>query len=228
MVDSVTASRDGVLAVLSRAPPVRSDGGEQKPLTALTGAGAGAGEQPPYRLSLSETGRKMTLKRNGGEELRGEILRLQQNDASIKSHEMAHLLVGGGYSGGISFSYQQGPDGREYVSGGEVSISVSMGSTPEETIRNMRKLKQAALAPLDPSPQDVLVALQAAAVISRMQRKLSRTGSTEGDNSFPLSMQEMLSGLAPPPVEYIRGKALIAYRQNQEPAGDTVQLQWSA
>jgi hypothetical protein len=57
-----------------------------------------------------------------------------------------------------------------YISGGEVPISAKEGRTPEETIRNMQAVQRAALAPADPSPQDLSTAAAAALIEQRARR----------------------------------------------------------
>lgn len=84
-------------------------------------------------------------------------------DASVRAHEAAHIGAGGGVvSGGATFGYTRGPDGKMYATSGEVPISMKEGKTPEETIQNARQIVSAAMAPADPSPQDYKVAANAA------------------------------------------------------------------
>lgn len=84
-------------------------------------------------------------------------------DASVRAHEAAHVGAGAGVvSGGASFGYTRGPDGKMYATSGEVPITMKEGRTPEETIQNARQIASAAMAPADPSPQDYKVAANAA------------------------------------------------------------------
>lgn len=89
------------------------------------------------------------------------LQQLRLTEQKVKAHEMAHKAVGGQYAGAVQYSYTVGPDGRLYITGGEVSIDLSEESNPEETIRKMQIVRAAALAPADPSPQDYRVASQA-------------------------------------------------------------------
>jgi len=91
------------------------------------------------------------------------IAQLKATEEKVKAHEAAHKS-GGAATGPISYSYTRGPDGRNYITGGEVPITISTGNTPQETISRMQQVIQAALAPADPSPQDRAVAAQAAAM----------------------------------------------------------------
>lgn len=89
---------------------------------------------------------------------------LQARDRKVRSHEAAHQAAGGALAGGATFTYQQGPDGRSYAVGGEVPIELSRGGTPEETLQRARRVRAAALAPADPSGQDLRVAAAATAL----------------------------------------------------------------
>lgn len=107
--------------------------------------------------------------------VKAQIAQLKQNEEQVKSHEAAHKSVGGSLSGAASYSYTQGPDGRNYISGGEVQINMSSGRTPQETISRMQQVIRAALAPADPSGQDRAVAAQAAAQMATAQQEKLQT-----------------------------------------------------
>jgi hypothetical protein len=106
------------------------------------------------------------------------VLDLTQRDAHVHQHEAAHQAAGGSLAGGADFSYQVGPDGKSYAVGGEVSIHLAAGRTPDETIANARRVRAAALAPSDPSAQDLSVAAAATsmemAAVVRKAREASR------------------------------------------------------
>lgn len=104
-----------------------------------------------------------------------QVQELADTDRRVRAHEAAHLAASGGLAhGGASFSTVRGPDGRVYAVGGEVSIDVSPGRTPEETIARAETVRRAALAPADPSSQDYRVAAQAAQMQAEAQRELAR------------------------------------------------------
>jgi len=107
------------------------------------------------------------------------VKKLQARDAEVKGHEAAHQAAGAGLTGAASFTYQQGPDGKMYAIGGEVSISMPSGSTPEETIANARKIAAAAMAAGDPSPQDFSVAASARVMEMKAQQQLAREKQDE-------------------------------------------------
>jgi hypothetical protein len=86
---------------------------------------------------------------------------LRSRDARVRAHEAAHQAGGGALAGGASFTYELGPDAQSYAVAGEVPIRLQQGGTPDETIANARQVRRAALAPVDPSAQDLAVAAQA-------------------------------------------------------------------
>ncbi len=94
---------------------------------------------------------------------------LQQIDREVRRHEMAHVAAGGRYiTSGASFTYKKGPDGRNYAVAGEVGIDTSpVPGDPQATLQKMRQVKSAALAPANPSSQDLKVASQATANASK-------------------------------------------------------------
>ena len=121
-------------------------------------------------------------------QIQQQISRLKQNEEKVKAHEAAHKAVGGNLASSASYSYTQGPDGRSYITGGEVQIDMSGGRTPQETISKMQQVIRAALAPADPSGQDRAVAAQAASqMAAAQQQKLQSDSSTaEPDPTQPV------------------------------------------
>lgn len=107
------------------------------------------------------------------------VSELQARDREVRAHEAAHKSAGGSLAGGMSFSYQTGPDGRRYAIGGEVSIDTGGGGDPQDTIAKMRQVVSAALAPAEPSAQDRAVAAAARATMAEAQRQLSEQQRSE-------------------------------------------------
>lgn len=112
---------------------------------------------------------------------------LKKRDTEVKAHEQAHLAAAGQYAaGGASFSYQTGPDGRRYATGGEVPIDIGKESSPEATIQKMRTVKRAALAPANPSSADRSIAAQATSMEAQaMGELLSKTGEKTSQTTQP-------------------------------------------
>ena len=109
--------------------------------------------------------------------IQAQIAKLKQTEEKVKAHEAAHKAVGGNLASSASYSYTRGPDGRSYITGGEVQIDMSGGSTPQETISKMQQVIRAALAPADPSGQDRAVAAQAASQMAQAQMDKLQTES---------------------------------------------------
>ncbi|MGP1450610.1 MAG: putative metalloprotease CJM1_0395 family protein [Wolinella sp.] len=104
-----------------------------------------------------------------------QVRELSRIDSQVKAHENAHIAAGAGVvSGGASYSYTRGPDGKMYATAGEVPIDTSMGDDPKENIAKARQIRAAALAPSDPSPQDYKVAATASMLEMKAQIELSK------------------------------------------------------
>jgi hypothetical protein len=93
-----------------------------------------------------------------------EIAELSVRDREVRAHEQAHAAVGGQFAGAPTYEFKTGPDGKRYAVGGEVSIDISKTGDPEADLRKMMQVRSAALAPANPSPQDMRVAAEATAM----------------------------------------------------------------
>ncbi|WP_051640775.1 putative metalloprotease CJM1_0395 family protein [Thiomicrorhabdus sp. Milos-T2] len=117
------------------------------------------------------------------------IAQLKARDQEVRAHEMAHLSAAGGYStGGMSFSYQTGPDGKRYAIGGEVGIDTSpISGDPEATLQKAMVVQRAALAPAEPSSQDYKVAQSASQMMIQARldianAKIEEQNKTDSEN----------------------------------------------
>ena len=109
-----------------------------------------------------------------------QVRQLASREREVIAHEQAHSAVGGRYAGAPSYSYTRGPDGRSYISGGEVSIDVSpVPNDPEATLRKMEVVQRAALAPAEPSGQDLRVAAAARAIAAQARAELAEQQRAE-------------------------------------------------
>lgn len=115
-----------------------------------------------------------------------QVDKLKKRDAEVKTHEQAHLAAGGAYAkGGASYSYQTGPDGRQYAVGGEVQIDTSpIKNDPQATIMKAQVIKAAALAPSQPSGQDKAVAAKAQQMIAKAQNELIQKNPENNDDKI--------------------------------------------
>ncbi|MCC8191413.1 MAG: hypothetical protein LIP77_12400 [Planctomycetes bacterium] len=108
-----------------------------------------------------------------------EVAELTRRDREVRQHEQAHKAVGGQYAGAIAYEFSQGPDGKRYAVGGEVSIDIAEEGDPAATIAKMRQVRAAALAPANPSGQDRSVAAEAARIEAAARREALAVAAEE-------------------------------------------------
>jgi hypothetical protein len=151
--------------------------------TALSGIGGGRASQRQAPEPVDATD---PLKDTTSSEYR-ELQELKARDQEVRQHEQAHVAAGGQYvRGGASYSYQRGPDGQQYATGGEVDIDASsVPGDPAATIRKMQVVRGAALAPAEPSAQDRAVAAEAsrAEAEARVELREEQAKEREGQQS---------------------------------------------
>ena len=104
------------------------------------------------------------------------VEKLKALDREVRTHEMAHVLAGGAYvTSGPSYTYQTGPDGKGYAVGGSVGIDTSpVEGNPEATIQKMQTVMAEALAPTQPSGQDLKVAAAARQAEAKARTELAQ------------------------------------------------------
>ena len=133
------------------------------------------------------------------------IAALKRRDREVRAHEQAHLAAAGQYAkGSPQYTFQKGPDGRNYAVGGEVQIDTSpVRGDPEATLRKAEAVRRAANAPASPSSQDRAIAAQAAALAIQARVELSKeqlessgsqiTAGVEHNRSSNLVNNDLLS-----------------------------------
>lgn len=109
-------------------------------------------------------------------EAKAVVAKLKVIDAKVRAHEAAHVAAGGGVvKGGATYTYERGPDGKQYAVGGEVAIDTGdVPGDPKATLAKAQQIQKAALAPSDPSAQDRAVAAAAAAMAAAAALELAR------------------------------------------------------
>ena len=108
------------------------------------------------------------------EEEKREVEYLKERDREVRAHEQAHLAALGAYrSGGASYTFETGPDGKQYAVAGEVPVDVSPEEEPQKTIEKAQTIQRAALAPAEPSGADRSVAAQAAQLEAQARAELA-------------------------------------------------------
>jgi len=150
-----------------------SDSEEQVDSVSLTQEDEAAGQEDQPSESDAESRLTQDEKRL--------VEELQKVDDEVRAHEMAHIAAGGQYiTSGATFSYQQGPDGKKYAVGGEVSIDTSPEpGDPEATLQKMQRVRAAALAPAQPSSQDLKVASNAASMTAKAMAEITQLQADE-------------------------------------------------
>lgn len=115
------------------------------------------------------------------------LSQLRARDQEVRTHEQAHLSAAGQYAtGGIKYSYQTGPDGQRYAVGGSVGIDTGpVAGDPEATLQKARVVQRAALAPAEPSGQDMKVAAQASQMMmqAQVEIQLQQTEKAQTDEA---------------------------------------------
>ncbi|WP_207063701.1 putative metalloprotease CJM1_0395 family protein [Motiliproteus sp. SC1-56] len=103
-----------------------------------------------------------------------QVRELARIDREVRAHEAAHAAAGGALAGAPRYQLTRGPDGRLYATAGEVNIDTGrVNGDPEATLEKARTIIQAALAPANPSPQDLRVAAEAQAMMVAAQAELA-------------------------------------------------------
>jgi hypothetical protein len=152
--------------------------------SSMTSVSAIGQNQPDFMGLGQKTGGVHSLGGTGGlsPEEQQKVEELKKIDRKVRAHEAAHMAAGGQYiRGGATYTYQTGPDGKQYAVGGEVSIDLSpVAGDPEATVRKMEKVEAAALAPADPSPEDRAVAAQAAREAAEAEQQEQAEKSSGG------------------------------------------------
>jgi hypothetical protein len=111
-----------------------------------------------------------------------EISRLLQTEREVIAHENAHKAAAGRFGGPVRYTYTTGPDGRRYIVGGEVPIHTPATDDPEEALRNARQVMRAALAPGDPSGQDIAAAANAASTAMSARARIASGKNKDKDS----------------------------------------------
>ncbi|MCL2075791.1 MAG: hypothetical protein FWH15_05030 [Betaproteobacteria bacterium] len=155
--DQFSASRTEARGRADVAPDGMKKAGQE----GVPNAGNADNKNPADKTRLSEAEQR-------------EVEMLKQTDRAVRQHEMQHVAAGGSMvTSGASFTYKRGPDGQSYAVAGEVGIDTSKGRTPEETLSRATRIRAAALAPSDPSPQDRRVAAMATQMEMEAMREIA-------------------------------------------------------
>ena len=153
--------------------------------------GNSSGDKTSSTKNNTQNNDKNAGQKNIGELSREEqriVSELQAADTNVRAHEAAHMAAGGGLTSPASYTYERGPDNKMYAVAGEVGISTGEGNTPQESLNKAQTIRRAALAPADPSPQDLKVAAQAASMemsarVQIMQEKMAQNSQNTNNSN---------------------------------------------
>lgn len=122
------------------------------------GQGQVHGQETQTKGQESKPSSSQTPKGIDGQELTEEeqqkVKEMKERDEEVRVHENAHKSAGGQYAAAPTYTYETGPDGKRYITDGEVSIDIGEEKDPQATIEKMQVVKRAAMAPAEPSGQD--------------------------------------------------------------------------
>ena len=122
------------------------------------GQGQVQGQETQTKGQESKPSSSQTPKGIDGQELTEEeqqkVKEMKERDEEVRVHENAHKSAGGQYAAAPTYTYETGPDGKRYITDGEVSIDIGEEKDPQATIEKMQVVKRAAMAPAEPSGQD--------------------------------------------------------------------------
>lgn len=78
-------------------------------------------------------------------------------DSQTKAHEQLHASLAN-TKGAISYTYQTGPDGKLYATGGNVRLDTSLPKDEKAALAKLNELQKASLAPSGLSGADAQIA----------------------------------------------------------------------
>ena len=125
----------------------------------------------------------------------------QAEEDKVIAHECVHMGAGGGLCGCVSYTYEMKDNGKSYIVAGEVPISLPTDfSDPEQMARNMDIIIASALAPSDPSGQDLSVASEARGKSEEAKSKIlekNKLEETDSDiNGFKDASEALTKGVS--------------------------------
>ncbi|MGN7476947.1 putative metalloprotease CJM1_0395 family protein [Solibacillus silvestris] len=89
---------------------------------------------------------------------------VQQAEKEVIARDNVHA------AGATTYTHVTAPDNQRYISSGEAAVQIpSANDASDETLELLEKVRQAALAPAEPSPQDLRIAESASAQIQQVR-----------------------------------------------------------
>jgi hypothetical protein len=105
--------------------------------------------------------------------MKNKIARLEMREKEIIEHERTHMAVGGNLASSVSYVYTNGPDGKRYISGGQVDMKMPSGGGLNNLLSGLRRIKSAATSVGDPSGTDLQTAAIASAIEASILKEMA-------------------------------------------------------
>lgn len=117
------------------------------------------------------------------EDEKRQVEELQQRDREVRSHEQAHAAAG---ATNVRYEFQVGPDGHAYAVGGSADIQIqSPSNDPDRKMSEASRMRAAALAPADPSAEDMAVAARASRIEAEARAEKIESEREEAEDETP-------------------------------------------
>lgn len=142
---------------------------------------------------------------------------LATRDREVRAHEQTHSAIGGAYAGSPTYSYTNGPDGRQYAVSGEVSIDTSaVDNDPQATIEKAEVIIRAALSVSEPSSADRQVAAEAKSLALQARAELIIAEEEQGEAPLKQVEQELLADHLDVEEQELEREELLASNAEKE------------
>lgn len=165
--------------VASQKDKARAAQANPNPPAASTRDNAQASPTPPSHRFVEAAGeesqrrQQQDPKQQEQQRQQRQLAAFVERDLEVRKHEQAHQMAGGEHAGSPSYQFSHGPDGKRYATGGEVAIDIgAIPGDPAATLAKMQQVRAAALAPAEPSSQDLSVARAATAREAQARKEL--------------------------------------------------------
>ncbi len=141
------------------------------------------------------------------------LQRIKNIDRNVRLHENSHASADGVQTIGTArYKYAEGPDGKLYAVGGEVTVAVQSSGKPEDNLRAARALRSSALSSDNPSPADFAAAADAGQIeieaLSQMAKRAKEIRETiHRNDSSPAQKYSVSENLS----ESVSKNSLINY-----------------
>ncbi len=182
------------------APPAETDDSDEQARGAqAAGESARAQASGEVEQANGTQAEEETNEQGLTEDEQREVQELRERDREVRAHEQAHLAAAGQYArGGIQYTFERGPDNRNYAVGGQVSVDTSeVPGDPEATLQKAETLRRAALAPANPSSQDRSVAAEMTRMAAEARQEVAAEARNGGDDPDAAVSDELASGTEP-------------------------------